>query len=309
MGGFNSSVGALGGTAVLETWYVAFWAGLVSLAASTVVLARSIRWYSGRASGLTATADSMSLQPRAVPRYSPRPFSLGMGLLWVASGALLVSLIARTVAAQAPPMSNMWGYFLAMGFAMAAFAAWFGQRYREPALPLVVALVVLLGLLASERSFDSAIRPLIPALQANRLLTIHVTIMTLSYAMITTASAASVLYLVKSYFPGFPGLPPTEKASRIAHTAATMALPLLTVGIAFGAYWANSAWGRYWAWDPKETASLLTLLVLVEYVHMQGLRKWRGRRASWVLVIAFGSIVFNMVAVNFWVTGLHSYAK
>ena len=294
---------------VLESWYVAFWVGWVSLAASAVVLAGSIRWYSGRASALATAGESASLSAGTVSRYFPRPFSLGMKLLWLASGALLVSLVARTIAAQAPPMSNMWGYFLAMGFAMTAFAAWFGQRYREPALPVVVALVVLLGLVASERAFDSAIRPLIPALQANRLLTIHVTIMTLSYGMITTASAASVLYLVKSYFPGFPGLPPTEKASRIAHNAATMALPLLTVGIAFGAYWANSAWGRYWAWDPKETASLLTLLVLVEYVHMQGLRKWRGRRASWVLVIAFGSIVFNLVAVNFWVTGLHSYAR
>ncbi|RIL03558.1 hypothetical protein DCC78_02050 [bacterium] len=69
----------------------------------------------------------------------------------------------------------------------------------------------------------------------------------------------------------------------------------------------HGAWRR-WGWDPKETPPPLTWLVLVEYMHMQGLRKWRGRRASWMLVIAFGSMVFNMVAVNFWITGLHSYA-
>ncbi len=291
-----------------EYWYFSFWVGVISLAGAAAVFLTSIRWHVGRASALTTTGAAVLVPAGTEPRYLARPFSLGMTMLWLAASAFLASLIMRTIAAQAPPMASMWGYFLAMGFAMTLFGAWFGQRYREPTIPLVIALVVLTGLLASERYFDPAIRPLIPALQANRLLTVHVATMTLSYGMITTASAASAVYLVKSYVPQFPGLPPAEKALRIAHHAAILALPLLTLGVALGAYWANSAWGRYWGWDPKETASLLTWLMLVEYMHMQGLRKWRGRRASWMLVIAFGSIVFNMVAVNFWITGLHSYA-
>ena len=105
-----------------------------------------------------------------------------------------------------------------------------------------------------------------------------------------------------------PGFPHPETAYRIAHQATILAFPALTLGIALGAYWANSAWGRYWGWDPKETASALTWLVLAGYMHMQGLRKWRGRRAAWVLVLCFASIAFNMFAVNFWISGLHSYA-
>lgn len=54
--------------------------------------------------------------------------------------------------------------------------------------------------------------------------------------------------------------------------------------------------------------SLVTWLILVAYFHMQGLRRYRGTRAAWLLVAAFLSIVFNMVGVNFWISGLHSYA-
>ena len=174
--------------------------------------------------------------------------------------------------------------------------------------PLLVSLVVGGGLLLSDATFSAETRPLIPALQANRLLTLHVSTMMLAYGLITIAFVASIAFLLKSYLPGMPGFPHPESAYRIAHQAAILAFPTLTLGVALGAYWANSAWGRYWGWDPKETASALTWLVLVGYMHMQGLRKWRGRRAAWVLILGFVSIVFNMFAVNFWISGLHSYA-
>ncbi len=290
-------------------WYAAFWVGFIALGLSCIASVTSIRWNSARSVALTAGGIVAGIPGPNQPRVRPRLFGIGLTLAWFSAAAFLVSLLARTLASEAPPMSTMWGYFLALAFVMTVLSAWFGTRFHEPTLPLIIGVLVLVGLTTSEYYFASAIRPLIPALQANRILTLHVTTVTAAYGLIATAGTAASLALVKGYWPATPGLPSAEKSARIAHTAALAAMPTLTLGIALGAYWAANAWGRPWGWDPKETTALITLLMLVEYVHMQSLRSWRGSRSLWVLVITFGTIIFNMAAVNFWVVGLHSYAQ
>jgi ABC-type transport system involved in cytochrome c biogenesis permease subunit len=83
---------------------------------------------------------------------------------------------------------------------------------------------------------------------------------------------------------------------------------LLTAGVLLGAYWANDAWGRYWAWDPKETSSLVTWLIYGAYLHVSGLRGWTGRRAGVLLAGGYLAVLFTYFGVNFWIGGLHSYA-
>ena len=82
----------------------------------------------------------------------------------------------------------------------------------------------------------------------------------------------------------------------------------LTVGIISGAVWANSAWGTYWSWDPKETWSLITWFIYAIFLHCRFMRGWRGKRAAWISVIGFASVVFTYLGVNFLLSGLHSYA-
>lgn len=291
-----------------DLYYYAFTAGLVCVA---LALALSVGATFVRAPVPAALTPDGSLMP--IPGETARPmrstlFGAALFALWAAAALFALSAAGRTIVAKSPPMADMWGYFLVMGMGISALGAAFAARYREPAIMLLVTVVVGSGLLLSDTAFSADTRPLIPALQANRLLTLHVSTMMLAYGLITIAFVASVAFLLKSYVPSLPGFPHPESAYRIAHQAAILAFPALTLGVALGAYWANSAWGRYWGWDPKETASALTWLVLVGYMHMQGLRKWRGRRAAWVLVLGFVSIVFNMLAVNFWISGLHSYA-
>ncbi|MFQ6098993.1 MAG: cytochrome c biogenesis protein CcsA, partial [Armatimonadota bacterium] len=72
--------------------------------------------------------------------------------------------------------------------------------------------------------------------------------------------------------------------------------------------WGNSAWGRYWGWDPKETSALVTWLIYAAYLHTRGLRGWSGTRAAAILVVGVIAVLFTYVAVNLWVSGLHSYA-
>ena len=84
---------------------------------------------------------------------------------------------------------------------------------------------------------------------------------------------------------------------------------LLTAGIVTGAIWANSAWGTYWSWDPKETWSLITWLVYAALLHSRFMRGWRGRRVATFSLIGFACVLFTYFGVNLLLAGLHSYAK
>ena len=86
-----------------------------------------------------------------------------------------------------------------------------------------------------------------------------------------------------------------------------IAYPLLTVMIILGAIWADIAWGRYWSWDPKETAALVTWLIYGGYLHARVVRDWRGKRAAWLLVLGFAAVLFTYFG-NLFFGGLHSYA-
>lgn len=291
-----------------DLYYYAFVAGMVCVALSLGLSLGATFVRSGMPAALTPDGTLVTIPGEASGRLRPALFGAAVFGLWAAAALFALTAAGRTIVAEAPPMADMWGYFVVMGMGISALGAAFASRYREPAIALLVALVVAGGLLVSDLSFSAETRPLIPALQANRLLTLHVSTMMLAYGLITIAFVASIAFLLKSYLPAIPGFPEPDSAYRIAHQATILAFPALTLGIALGAYWANSAWGRYWGWDPKETASALTWLVLVEYMHMQGYRRWRGRRAAWLLVLGFATIIFNMFAVNFWISGLHSYA-
>lgn len=291
-----------------DLYYYAFVAGMVCVVLSLGLSLGATFVRAAMPAALTPDGTLVTIPSEAPGRLRPALFGAAVFGLWAAAVLFALTAAGRTIVAKAPPMADMWGYFVLMGMGISALGAAFASRYREPAIALLVALLVAGGLLVSDLSFSADTRPLIPALQANRLLTLHVSTMMLAYGLITIAFVASLAFLLKSYLPAVPGFPEPDSAYRIAHQATILAFPALTLGIALGAYWANSAWGRYWGWDPKETASALTWLVLVEYMHMQGYRRWRGRRAAWLLVLGFATIVFNMFAVNFWISGLHSYA-
>jgi cytochrome c-type biogenesis protein CcsB len=134
--------------------------------------------------------------------------------------------------------------------------------------------------------------------------------MLLAYSALSVSFGAAVLYLLQggNTEARFSRLPSGEALEDIGYWSVLVGFPLLTLGIALGAYWANTAWGRYWGWDPKETAALLTWFVYAGYLHARVLRGWEGRRSAYVLVAGFGAVLFTYFAVNFLISGLHSYA-
>ena len=237
---------------------------------------------------------------------------------WLALLALTASMAARWAAAGRPPYSNMWEFTVGFGWGVVLFYALFEWRIRHrvddgPSSRTVGAVVlpVALGLFAvSLAFFPSDVRPLVPALQSNQILAAHVSTIMLSYAALSVSFGAAVLYILQGdgERPRFDRLPSSETLEEVANLSVLVGFPMLALGIVLGAYWGNSAWGRYWDWDPKETSALVTWLIYAGYLHARNLRGWRGRASAWLLVAGFAAVLFTYFAVNLWVSGLHSYA-
>lgn len=241
---------------------------------------------------------------------------LGTYATWATAAFLVLWGFARWQAVDHAPWANMYEFTTAFAGTVAAFYAAFERTYTRrsgrrpaqalgaPAMTVVLAMLVVAALF-----FPEDIRPLVPALQNADLLAIHVALMILSYGALSVSFAAAVMYLAQGGTANrFARLPRARTLDEIAYRSVMVGFPLLAAGIALGAYWADSAWGRYWGWDPKETSALVTLLIYGVYLHMRGMRNWAGTRAAWVLVVAFGAVMFTYFVVNLWVSGLHSYA-
>ena len=224
-----------------------------------------------------------------------------------------------------PVQSSVTCAKLAWGVAVAWLAFERTSRARRFG---IVALPIVTALLGIATLFPNEVIPLIPALQNGPLLTLHVSVVMVSYAVLTVAFSAAVIYLAQGGEGRrrFAALPSGEAAGDLAHRAVLVGFPLLALGIALGAWWANSAWGRYWGWDPKETSALVVLLALAAYFHARAgegsvagapIIRWfvpaRLRRSwrpdpMWWLVAMWALMLFTYFGVNLWITGLHSYA-
>jgi cytochrome c-type biogenesis protein CcsB len=103
-------------------------------------------------------------------------------------------------------------------------------------------------------------------------------------------------------------LPQKDVLDRLGYLSVIIAFPLMTLVIITGSVWAKYAWGDYWSWDPKETASLITWLIYTIYLHARMIAGWRGRMLAYISIIGFLSVIFTFLGVNLLLPGLHTYA-
>lgn len=219
--------------------------------------------------------------------------------------AAAVSEHLRLVILQAP-LSNFFESLVFFAWCLPFLALLTFRRYLKGYLGFVVGILACLLLAyASLGGVDSRIKPLMPALKSNWLL-IHVVTCFLGYAAFALAFGSAMLYLSQARRPR-PGLPPLSQLDRLIYQTATLGFLLLTLGILTGAVWAESAWGRYWSWDPKETWSLITWLIYAALLHARLVKGWQGRRLAWLAVLGFMAVLFTYFGVSFLLTGLHSY--
>lgn len=100
-----------------------------------------------------------------------------------------------------------------------------------------------------------------------------------------------------------------DMLDEIGYRSVLIGFPVFTLGgLVFAMIWAQIAWTRFWGWDPKEVWALITWLFYAAFLHLRLSRGWEGNRSAWLAVIGFAIIMFNLVAVNLIIAGLHSYA-
>jgi cytochrome c-type biogenesis protein CcsB len=223
---------------------------------------------------------------------------------WLALGFLTAALVCRSLATGHGPFANMYEFSVAFAWGALVVHVYFLRRYRQWATGVIV-LPVALALLLYATTVPSTASPLVPALQNNLLLTVHVAVAVVAYGAFAVGFAAALLYLVQSYSPR-RSLPKRELLDDLSYRATLIGFPFLTLTIVLGAVWADIAWGRYWSWDPKETASLVTWIVCGAYLHARSARGWRGQRAALLLMLVFAATLFTYFG-NLFFGGLHSY--
>ena len=278
---------------------------------AVLVVARTSRQpalvHAGTAAGSDAPGKS-GTPSGSLPAARPNPPGLsryGTYFTQLAFLFLTASLVFRTIATGHGPFANQYEFAVAFGWGMLAAQVYFEWRYRVRMLALLV-LPISAALLLYAMSVGSTAVPLVPALQNNLLLTVHVAVAILAYGAFSVACAAGTLYLLQPE-GGRRGFPKPALLDEIAYRAVVIAFPLMTMTIILGAVWADIAWGTYWSWDPKETASLVTWLIYGAYLHARVVRGWRGRRAAWLLMLGFAAVLFTFFG-NLFFGGLHSYS-
>lgn len=163
---------------------------------------------------------------------------------------------------------------------------------------------------------DPQITNLVPVLKSYWL-SIHVSIITASYGFLGLSALLGIISLVLFIMIGRVKEEETKRqivisireATRISEMSMIIGLSLVTVGNFLGGVWANESWGRYWGWDPKETWALVTILVYAVVVHLRFIPKINTLFAFTVAsVVAYSSVIMTYFGVNYYLSGLHSYA-
>jgi cytochrome c-type biogenesis protein CcsB len=193
-------------------------------------------------------------------------------------------------------------------------------RYRAWHLGLFVMGAVVIALGLAQTVIYTPAGPLVPALKSYWL-AIHVAAMTLSTGIFFVAAVLGVIYLFAERYERqvaaghqpadhgiFRRLPGPEALDRLTYRTVVFGFPIWTFGIIAGAIWADQAWGRYWGWDPVETWAFITWVVYACFLHARATAGWRGKRAAYIQILGFACLLFNVLVVQTFVTGLHSYA-
>ncbi len=226
---------------------------------------------------------------------------------WIAAILLTGSVLTRTIAAGRGPFANMYEFSLSFGWGILLAYVVMERQYKLRTMGAFVVPVSLLLLLYA-LTVPNAVQPLVPALQNSFLLTIHVSLAIVAYAMVALAFGSAVMYLIqKSKDNKVTFLPPAEFLDNLGYKSVLIAFPFIFLMIVIGALWADIAWGRYWGWDPKETASLVTWLIYAGYLHARAVAGWRGKTTAVLLIIGFVATLFTYFGVNLFLSGLHSY--
>ena len=212
------------------------------------------------------------------------------------------------------PLSNMYESLVFFAWTIGVIYLVVEQTYKNRIIGAFATPLAFLAMAYASLSpnINDRIQPLIPALKSNWLIA-HVVTCFIGYAAFAIAFGVSLIYLLKQKKTGgktglFNHFPDSSTLDELTHQMVTLGFLFLTVGIITGAVWANSAWGSYWSWDPKETWSLITWFVYATLLHARMMRGWEGKKIAYLSIIGFLAVIFTYFGVNL-LPGLHSYGQ
>jgi len=268
-------------------------------------------------SAATFVADVESPGEEKVERWG----RIGVSLTVLAVVLHFAALVARGLGSDPVrvPWGNMYEFTLAGAFGVGVMYLVLGRRHqlRWMGLPVTGFEVVVLMLAVLLLYVPAG--PLVPALDSYWLV-IHVMAAIVASGAFAVGAIASVLYLVKERSLGrgrlraggyLDRLPDLVSLDRIAYRLHAFGFPIWTfAALVAGPIWAEYAWGNYWNWDPKEVWAFITFVVYAAYLHARATAGWRGRRAALIALVAFSTLLFNFVGINFFfgAGSMHSYA-
>lgn len=227
-----------------------------------------------------------------------------LGLITVSFLFISIFLILRTIRTGHGPFTSMYEFAIAFVWGILLMGILFSWKYRNIIINLP-ALIISILLMIYASNLSAVASPLVPALQNSVLLSAHVFSAVIAYGAFTIGFITSIFYIIprKNRFSLLPDLDALEN---ISYHSVIIGFPFMTLVIILGALWADIAWGRYWGWDPKETASLVTWLIYAGYLHSRVIRGWRGRKTALLLIIGFIAVVLTFFG-NYIFDGLHAY--
>ena len=243
-----------------------------------------------------------------------RAARIATALMVLAFILLFIAVIARGLSNGHVPWGNMYEFSItgALTFTGAYLLALRKYDLRWLGLFISLAALLTLGTAITLLYRDSA--PLVPALKSTWLI-IHVVAAIISGGvfLLSNVIAGAYLYLdARERGAGRPAwatrLPSLEVLDQLSYRLVAFVFPLWTFSVIAGAIWAESAWGRYWGWDPKETWAFITWVAYAAYLHARVTVGWKGRRAALLCLFAGSTFLFNYIYVNVWGTGKHTYS-
>jgi cytochrome c-type biogenesis protein CcsB len=227
---------------------------------------------------------------------------------------LFAGIVSRGISAGHAPWGNMYEFSItgAFAFSLAYLVALRKYDLRWLGLFISFSALITLGTAITLLYRNSA--PLVPALKSTWLI-IHVSTAIICGGVFLLANVIAAAYLFLERYEEAGArpvwalrIPSLETLDSLSYRLVAFVFPLWTFSVIAGAIWAESAWGRYWGWDPKETWAFITWVAYAAYLHARVTVGWRGRRAAWLCIFAGSTFLFNYVYVNVWGTGKHTYS-
>lgn len=253
----------------------------------------------------------------SVLHFWKRPPIIGL-LVKITAGVICIGFIVHTagfvlrwIASGYAPWSNKYESMVFVGWATCLAGLLF---YRRSTVPLALSGVFtgLILMAAHAPGVDPGIAPLAPVLKSYWLV-VHVSVIASSYGFLGSGALLALftllLFVIRNKRTEGVIESSIGEFTRLGEQTLIVGLTLLTIGNFLGAMWANESWGRYWGWDPKETWSLITILVYAIVIHWRIYKPADTFTYNGMALLAYGCVLMTYLGVNAYLSGLHSYAQ